>query len=224
MEHFCTACGKAMETGTRFCTRCGAPVSENAQSKGSRQEKRERVLGKQRSAGRNRTTLIATGLVVVAIGGWVFLNLPSGGNSVLKALPVVAAPAQYSRAGQQMAPIQARIENGKVIVPLDEVKEKKFVKFTYGDPASGLPMLAFVSGEGKIVTAVSMCEPCNSTAFHIKGDKIVCNSCGSTWELNTLESVSGSCGRYPPDVVPNTIVGKDIQIDEQIVAGWQRRV
>jgi uncharacterized membrane protein len=161
---------------------------------------------------------------VVAIGGWVFLNLPSGGNPVLKALPVVATPAQYSRAGKQMAAIQARIENGKVILPLEEVKEKQFVKFTYGDLVSGLPMLAYVSGEGKIVTAVSICEPCNSSAFHIKGDKLICNSCGSTWELNTLVPVSGSCGKYPPDVVPNTIVGKDIQIDEQIVAGWQRRV
>ncbi|MDP2884730.1 MAG: Fe-S-containing protein [Ignavibacteria bacterium] len=220
----CSACGKAIESSTRFCTSCGAPVSERAQSKGNRQEKRERVLGKQQSGERNRTTLITTGLVVAVIGGWVVLNLPSSGNPVLKALPVVATPAQYSRAGQQMAAIQVRIENGKVNLPLDEVKEKKFVKFTYGNAASGLPMLAYVSGEGKIVTAVSVCEPCNSNAFHIKGDKIICNSCGSTWELNTLEAVSGSCGKYPPDVVPNTIVGKDIQIDVQIVARWQRRV
>jgi hypothetical protein len=224
MAHLCSACGRANESGSHFCTSCGAPVGENAQSKGNRQDKRERVLGKQHSGNRHRTTLIVTGLIVVAIGGWVFLNLPSGGNPVLKALPVVATPAQYSRAGQQMTAIQARIENGKVIVPLDEVKGKKFVRFTYGDAASGLPLLAYVSGEGKIVTAVSICEPCNSSAFHIKGDKIICNSCGSTWELNTLESVSGSCGKYPPDVVPNTIIGKDIQIDEQIVARWQRRV
>lgn len=224
MTNLCSACGKGIESGTRFCTSCGAPVSENAQWKRNWHDKRERVLGKRQSGDTNRTTLIATGLVVVAIAGWVVLNLPASGNPVLRALPVVATPAQYSRAGQQMAPIQARIENGKVIVPLDEVKGKKFVRFTYGDATSGLPMLAYVSGEGKIVTAVSMCEPCNSTAFHIKGDKIICNSCGSTWELNTLESVSGSCGKYPPDVVPNTIVGKDIQIDEQIVARWQRRV
>jgi uncharacterized Zn finger protein (UPF0148 family) len=224
MAHFCSSCGKSIDQGTLFCTSCGSPVKENAQSKGNRHEKRERVLGKHQTAGRNRTTLIVTGLVAVAIGALVLFNLPSGGNPVLKALPVVATPAQYSRAGQQMAPIQAKIENGKVIVSLDEVKEKKFVRFTYGDAASGLPMLAYVSGEGKIITAVSMCEPCNSTAFHIKGDKIVCNSCGSTWELNTLQSVSGSCGKYPPDVIPNTIVGKGIQIDEQIVARWQRRV
>lgn len=224
MAHFCSSCGKESDSGTRFCTRCGAPLSEHAQSKGNRQQKRDRVLGKQQSGARNWTPHIVTGLVVLAIGGWVVLNLPSGGNPALKALPVVATPAQYSRAGQQMAGIQARVENGKVIIPFDEVKQKKFVRFTYGDAASGLPLLAYVSGEGKIVTAVSMCEPCNSTAFHIKGDKIICNSCGSMWELNTLVAVSGSCGKYPPDVVPNTIVGKDIQIDEQIVARWQRRI
>ena len=34
----CSACGKAIESSTRFCTSCGAPVSERAQSKGNRQE------------------------------------------------------------------------------------------------------------------------------------------------------------------------------------------
>src|SRR3989339_752731 len=172
MAHFCSACGKSIDPGSLFCTSCGAPISQNAESKGARQHKREKVLGKQQSGGRNRTTVIVTGFVAVAIGALVFVNLPSGGNPVLKALPVVATPAQYSRTGQQMAQIQVTIENGKVIVPLDEVKEKKFVRFMYGDAASGLPLLAYVSGEGKIVTAVSMCEPCNSTAFHIKGDKL----------------------------------------------------
>ena len=224
MANYCSECGKTIEQGARFCTHCGAPSNDNTHSKAGRQEKKEKVVGKSHAGSRNRKVRVITVAVVVVLAGWVIWNLPSSGNPVLKALPVVVAPAYYSSAGQQMAAIQARVENGNIIVPLGEVTEKRFVRFTYGDGASGLPLLAYVSGEGKIVTAVSLCEPCNSTAFHIKGDKIVCNACGSTWELNTLESISGSCGKYPPDVVPNTIVGKNIQIDEQIGARWQRRV
>lgn len=223
MANFCSRCGKPIEQNARFCTSCGAPLMRLSPAKANWQDKRERVLGKQQSGGKNRATVVLTGLVVIAIGGWVFLNLPSSGNPVLKALPVVATPAKYSQTAQQMGVVQASVDKGKIILPLDVVKEKRFVKFTYGDPVSGLPLLAYVSGEGKIVTAVSLCEPCNSTTFHIKGDKIICNTCGSTWELNTLEAVSGSCGKYPPDALPNTIVGNEIQIDERLVARWQRR-
>lgn len=224
MAHFCSRCGKPVEENSRFCSSCGEPLTGHTPAKANWQDKREKVLGKQQSGHKNGAPVVVTSLVVIAIGGWVFLNLPSSGNPVLEALPVVAPPAQYSRTGQQMAVVQAGVSAGKVILPLDVVKERKFVKFTYGDPAFGLPLLAYVSGEGKIVTAVSICEPCNSTTFHIKADKIICNSCGSTWELNTLEAVSGSCGKYPPDALPNTVVGNEIQIDEQIVARWQRRV
>jgi len=223
MANFCSECGKPIAENTNFCTSCGASITGKAPAKAQWQDKREKVLGKQNSnKSPGKLLLFVVGAAV--IGGWLYLNLPESGNPVIKESPVVVEPVRYTQSGQQMALLQTKVENGKVIVSLDLLKEKKFVKFSYGDPESGIPLLAYISSEGKIVTAVSVCEPCNSTAFHIAGDKIICNSCGSTWELNTLESVSGSCGRYPPDALPNTIVGNEIQIDEQIVAQWRRRI
>jgi hypothetical protein len=232
MANFCSECGKPIAENANFCTSCGASITGKAPAKVPWQDKsrtdafrdkREKVLGKQRPTKiRTRTILWIAGIAL--LGGWFYSNLPESGNPIIKASPVVVEAAQYPQYGQQMALIEPKVDNGKVIIPLDALKDKKFVKFNYGDPQFGIPLLAYISAEGKIVTAVSVCEPCNSTAFHIKGDKIVCNSCGSTWELNTLEAVSGSCGRYPPDAVPNTIVGNEIQIDEQIVARWQRRI
>ncbi|OGW80625.1 MAG: hypothetical protein A2Z83_06475 [Omnitrophica bacterium GWA2_52_8] len=197
-------------------------MSEKSPAKAQWQDKREKVLGKH-AAGKIPTTRILLIVAIMLLGSWFYFNLPESGNPIIKASPAVAAPAQYPQNGQQMTLIQPKVGNEKVIIPLDVLKEKKFVKFNYGDPQYGIPMLAYISTEGKIVTAVSVCEPCNSTAFHINGDKIVCNACGSTWELNTLESVSGSCGRYPPDALPNTVVGNEIQIEERLVARWQRR-
>lgn len=69
-----------------------------------------------------------------------------------------------------------------------------------------------------------MCEPCNSTEFHIEGNNLICNSCGTTWNLNDLNAISGSCGRYPPDPIPSMVVGNEIQIDEYLVTNWKRRV
>lgn len=224
MANFCPECGKPIIPGADFCTNCGASITGRTPAKAQWQDKRERVLGKRQQGEKSRAKLYLWIIATVLIGSWVYLNLPENGNPVIKASPILTSAAYYGPAGQQMANIAAKVENGKIIIPLDMLMEKKFVRFTYGDAPNGLPLLAYISTEGKIVTAVSMCEPCNSTAFHIKGDKIICNSCGSTWELNDLEAVSGSCGRYPPDAMPNVVVVNEIHIDEQTVARWQRRV
>lgn len=223
MSKFCSECGASLPENANFCTHCGAQVDGKAPEKPQWQDKREKVLGRKST---RKTTIRAIAWVagIVLLGGWFYSNLPDTGNPVIKASPAVVAPVLYPPYGQQMTLIQPTIVNGKITIQLDTVKEKKFVKFTYGDPQYGIPLLAYISTEGKVVTAISVCEPCNSTSFHIIGDKIVCNACGSTWELNTLEAVSGSCGRYPPDAVPNVVVGNEIQIDEQVAVKWKRRI
>ncbi|MBI3111173.1 MAG: DUF2318 domain-containing protein [Ignavibacteriales bacterium] len=224
MGNFCPECGKPLQGNANFCTGCGTSITGRAPAKVEWQDKRQKVLGGQQGnrKGWARTLLWVAGIAF--LGGWLYMNLPESGNPVIKTSPVVVGAAFYSQTAQQMEKVSAKVDNGKIIIPLDILKAKKFIKFLHGDAASGLPMLAYISSEGKIVTAVSMCEPCNSTDFHIKGDKLICNSCGSTWELNTLTAVSGSCGRYPPDAVPNTVAGNEIRIDEQIAARWQRRI
>ncbi|MEW6509831.1 MAG: DUF2318 domain-containing protein [Bacteroidota bacterium] len=158
------------------------------------------------------------------VGLFVYSILPSPGNKLLREQPVVAQGANYPASGQQMSEVPVQMSDGKIAVPLDVVLQRKFVAFSYTDSRNAVPLLAYVSGEGKIVTAVSMCEPCNSQRFHMRGQELICNTCGTTWNLNTMEPLKGSCGRYPPDVIPNTVVGDQILIDAQTVAVWQRRV
>ena len=223
MGHFCSQCGKTTQQDSNFCTHCGASLAGKAPAKTEWQQKREKVLGKRRR-GSNRMKLLLWTVGLSILGGWIYFNSPERGNPIIMALPVVTNAANYGTSAKQMSAIGATVENGTIVLSLELLKEKKFIRFVYGDSSSGLPLLAYISGEGKVVTAVSMCEPCNSTTFHIQGDKIICNSCGTTWELNTLEAVSGSCGRFPPDALPNTVVGNKVHINEQLVARWQRRV
>jgi hypothetical protein len=69
-----------------------------------------------------------------------------------------------------------------------------------------------------------MCEPCNSESFHIVSDELVCDACGTTWQLNNLEAISGSCGKYPPDPIPSSVKEGNIIINAADVEKWQRRV
>lgn len=53
-----------------------------------------------------------------------------------------------------MQSITAKTENDKIVLPLDLLKEKKFVAFEYQSQWGVIPLLAYISTEGKIVTEV----------------------------------------------------------------------
>ncbi len=224
MTHFCSQCGKSAAPNADFCTHCGNSFTGRRPARREWQDKREKVL-RQHSPRRKRWVMPATiAALFVASFIWVYANLPEGGNPIVKAQPVVVEPVKYAPTAQEMFDIPSHVENGKILVSLDLVKERRFIAFNYESASAIVPMLVYVTTEGKVVTAVSMCEPCNSKRFHISGDELVCNSCGSTWKIKNLEAVAGGCSKYPPDAVPNIVVGNQIQIDEQLVAQWQRRI
>ncbi len=171
--------------------------------------------------------LLVTTMVAASVAGtWYFLNRDS------RPLPEAQAGARRASVSPQGSPggsltrmtdIDARVENGKVSVSLETVKAKGLVRFVYKGKQE-LPLLAYVAPSGKVVTAVSMCEPCQSTRFFIQGKKIVCATCYSEWDLETMKGISGGCLRYPPDVVPNTVEGDRVLINEAAVAGWKPRI
>jgi len=104
------------------------------------------------------------------------------------------------------------------------VKEKKMVRFEYSGKGVNIPLLAYVTQSGRVVTAVSMCEPCKSTRFRIQDKNLVCNACNTEWDLETLKGIKGGCLNYPPDVIPSTIEKGRIIIDEKVVTQWKPRV
>ncbi len=224
MEKRCSRCGMPVVQGARYCTHCGNPVSGHQSSRANLESKRNKVLGKRKSTATKwaKTPFIIA--FIALLGGLVYTNLPERSHPTIKNQPIVVSPTTYPSMRQEMINTASRVENGKIIISLAEVREKKFVAFDYVAANKRVPLLAYISGEGKLITAVSMCEPCNSQRFHIRGDQLVCNSCGSTWELNTLRAISGACGRFPPDAIPSQVVADEVQIDEAIVARWQRRI
>lgn len=161
-----------------------------------------------------------------AVGTWYFLNRGDRPSSRIQAGPLQAGNSRQGASAQavtRMADVEARVEKGKVSVSLETVRDKGLIRFVY-EGKQELPLLAYVAPSGKVVTAVSMCEPCQSTRFFIQGKNIVCSTCYSQWDLETLKGVTGGCLKYPPDVLPNSIEGDRVLIDETAVAGWKPRV
>ncbi len=226
MAKFCSNCGKPIQQNGKFCVFCGEKITKHQDSTQSDfQEKRDKVLGKNSKQNSSRKWFSAAIVVILSLGIWFFIeNLPGSANPIIEAQPTVSSSVSYPQGRVNMADVPAKIEDGKIIIPLGIVQQQKFIAFNYTANGKNVPLLAYISGAGKLVTAVSMCEPCNSVRFHIKAESLVCNSCGTTWELDNLSAISGACGKYPPDAIPSTIVGNEIQIDETIVANWKRRI
>jgi uncharacterized membrane protein len=101
--------------------------------------------------------------------------------------------------------------------------EKKIVRFEYEGQGVRVPLLAYVTSTGRVVTAVSLCEPCRSTRFHIEEKAIVCNSCATEWDLETLKGIKGGCVNYPPAVIPSAVEKDRILIEEEAVLDWKPR-
>jgi len=229
MANFCIECGQAVQPNANFCDNCGTKLIQVEQPTSSRkdvrfEEKRARVLGQNQSNNKPKYILFGVFSIGVLLGlVTLFNSLPSRANPIIEQQSIVTGAVQYPRSSTEMRPVPAKTENGKILLPLETVLEKKFVAFDYQSPRGVIPLLAYISPEGKVVTAVSMCEPCNSTRFHIRSDELICNSCGTTWELANLSGISGACQKYPPDPLPSVIAGNEIQIDEAIVASWTPR-
>jgi uncharacterized membrane protein len=198
---------------------CGFKLSNS-----SFQDKKEKVLGeKKRKSYWVPASLAIIAIALAGIGYWVIQGNTET-NPKVSSQPKVDSSVNYTGQTIRMADIQTKVENGKISIPLDVLEEKKMVRFEYQANGVYVPLLSYITQSGRVVTAVSMCEPCRSTRFHINDKKIVCNACGTEWNLETLKGIQGGCLNYPPDVIPSTIEKGSIQIDEKIITQWRPRV
>ncbi len=161
-------------------------------------------------------------IVIVVLATGLFYFLQKGGQDNVG--QKIDASASYDNQNVEMTQISSEVKDGQITIPVSEVKANKLVSFEYKG-AETIPLLAYISPSGKLVAAVSMCEPCNSIKFHIQDNNLVCNACGTIWNLDTLQGISGGCLDYPPDILENTQVGEElIVIDESEVSNWKPRV
>lgn len=76
-----------------------------------------------------------------------------------------------------------------------------------------LPLIALYTPSGNVKAGIRTCEPRGSFSMHIDGGKyLICDACGTKWDIETLKGVSGGCPDYPPPKLAFTVNG-NIEID-----------
>ena len=164
-------------------------------------------------------------LLVAAIPlAWFILRNSSEAVSGSVSGTQIAEKVSYKSQTIRMTSVDGVAGSGDIEIPAEIVKDKKIVYFEYNKGGKKAPLMAYITPSGKLVTAVSMCEPCRSTKFHIEGDEMVCNACGTRWTLEGLQGISGGCLAYPPDVVAHTIENGKVKIQDTIILDWKPRV
>jgi hypothetical protein len=180
---------------------------------------------------------IVAAVVAVLAAGTVVGIVALGGSPKAGGALVSAGGVSYGDTPVNMS-LLGSDENGdptNVTLSLAEVKTKKIGGLVYSRstamPAgydflqgNGLPVLAYVAPSGRLVVATSLCEPCRSYDFHIEGSQLVCNTCFTRWDLNTLSGVDGGCLSYPPKELSFAIQGDAIQIPKTELEAWTPRI
>lgn len=153
-----------------------------------------------------------------------FSHLPGKPNPVIAQQPDVAMAAAYAGEPLNQQQISVVVRNGDIIIPLPVVLDRKIVAFDYQTASTTIPLLAYINTQGKLVTAIRLCEPCNSKTFRIEGTELACGNCDTRWKLDNLEGLQGNCMKYPPDPIPSTVDGNEIHINGNVVKNWKIRL
>ncbi len=158
--------------------------------------------------------IILAGLALVILGVLVVPRLLTGRP----------AGSAQPEAVLQAVNVKATVSAGQVSISADELRKNKFVAFSYAQGSTKVPLLAYVGPDGELVVAVRMCEPCRSESFHIEGDEIVCDTCGSRWKIQDLQGVSGGCTAYPPEKLSAQESNGRLVISEETLRSWRPRI
>lgn len=194
----------------------------------NRNDKKSKFIQPRKS---NTKTFILAGVLILAVivaGGFLMAGKSADAGADLTNV----GPADYTNQTADFVKVQATETGGDIVVDLNELKSKKLLTFDIpgisftlnnGTPFNYLPILAYVSPKGNVVVAASLCEPCSGIYFHVEGNELVCNACGTRWDLETLQGISGGCPQYPPDKVKYTVDGDKLIIKKADLAEWKPR-
>src|SRR4030042_6870035 len=109
----CPKCQTKNHESSHFCKKCGFQLSGS-----SFQEKKEKVLGeKKRRHLWIPLSLTAIAIVLVVVGDWVIQGNTES-NPKVSTQPKVSGNFDYNGQTIRMTDIQAKVENGKISIPL----------------------------------------------------------------------------------------------------------
>lgn len=212
MNRQCAVCGTPAVESELVCRQCGAPVARNG----------EGVTASGAVPVATRVWILrAVVVAAVAAGLWAFYS-----DAFRSYHPVIAAQPEIGSVGASgrinSSLVTARKEGPFIIISAAELRQRRIVRFFDPESVQTVPVLAYITPAGRVVTAMSISENCRSKDFYLEGENIHCASCPSIWNASSLEAYA-CCQKYYPDPIPSTLLGDEVRIEASAIRSWQTR-
>jgi hypothetical protein len=214
MTNQCAKCGSIVGQDAKFCPHCGH-VQSGVAADGV-QKKTPRV---------SKMSYAVYGIVLIVLVAGIVNYVQDAFRTyhpVIEKQPVVAKPSGSMLGRIQSTMIVSRMEGPFIIVSLKDVQDKRIVRFVDPEGVQTIPILAYITMSGKLVTAMSVSENCRSRDFYLEGENIHCATCPSFWNASSLEAYA-CCQKYYPDPIESSVLGDEIRINKDLVRKWQAR-
>ncbi|MDF1531863.1 MAG: Fe-S-containing protein [ANME-2 cluster archaeon] len=147
-------------------------------------------------------------MITVLLAGLVLVTAGCTGGSNSQSGPVKAKWITVTVSGDQVS------------IPQSDVD--KYTNVHFNVPTSNYGPLAFMAYnlDGKTYVRANVCPPCNSIGFSLDNGVLVCDSCGTLFEADTGNGISGGCVAYPKEEVAYTVQNGQIvmNINDAITA------
>ncbi len=186
----CIKCGAEMNERAKFCKACGG---SNAKSSATLNEKKARVMAKEKTW--IKPAAITVAAVVAAGALWLAKGMYLSGNMEANA---VSSPLRDSSA--RLAHAEAvKSEDGFVRIPLATIEDGKARFFSLASGGKTVTFFVIKSADGSIRTAYDACTACNHAklGYRQEGDHVVCNNCGMGFKPADIGTTTGGCSPIP---------------------------
>lgn len=142
-------------------------------------------------------------LAIMALSILVLLILPACSNQ--------SAAAGNTNSTVKQTPIKATISGDTVTIPVSDLDKYGNVNFKIKTATDVYAYMAYKMGD-KIYVRADVCVPCGSESFTLKGNTLVCDSCGTVFDAQSGTGISGvtACQRYTKLPVAFQTTGTDI--------------
>jgi hypothetical protein len=168
-------------------------------------DKRKRQQQQQSSSG-NRNTIVMGAILVIVLGYWGISQMGGPDYSAEIAGVFYDNAVISSETGRVTVP--EKVVEMNTLTFVDIKLDNRTENFTYIGrdidlttyrDAEYLPLIIISTPKGKTISGIRVCEPCLSFSFHmVEGKFLRCDACGTIWDIETLQGLTGGCMNYPP--------------------------
>ncbi len=209
----CPQCGNIVKEQENVCSLCGEILSSSV------------INSLPKKQPKKKLGIIIFLSLVFCIGIAIFFKiLVREYHPIIKKQPTITVQETHNQKEKiQSHIVTSTIHNDKIIISLDTLQHYSVVRFFDPENVQKIPILAYITPKGKIVTAMSLSENCRSEDFYLEGKTLHCGACPSYWDMESLEAYA-CCPKYYPDPIPSKVVNNEIHIDKKIVQVWKARL